>query len=302
MAKYYIILHLIVFIWGFTGILGDAIELPAEKITFFRTAMAFLFALLMGVFYKKRKRVSQGQRVQLFLTGIIVGLHWFFFFLAIKLSNVSIGVICMSSSTLFTSILEPILFKRKFSTAELILSVCIILGITIIFGFETGYALGILCGLLSAFLAALFTVKNGIFMKQKINPLEITTYEMLGGALIMLIFVFVSGNVNADFFVMSMPDFLNLLLLSSVCTSVAFMVIVWVMKKLSPFTVSISINMEPIYTILIVVLYGIFKGVDSEIMSVGFYAGSLIIIGSIFTNAIIKRRSRLKLKKYSTNQ
>lgn len=297
MAKYYVILHLIVFIWGFTGILGDVIELPAEKITFFRTALAFIFALFMGLFYRKRKRASQPQKVQLFLTGIIVGLHWFFFFLAIKLSTVSIGVICMSSSTLFTSILEPILFKRKFSTAELVLSFCIIAGITIIFGFETGYAIGILCGLLSAFLAALFTVKNGKFMQQKINPLEITTFEMLGGALIMLIFVFVSGNVNSQFFVMSMSDFIYLLLLSSVCTSIAFLVSVWVMKKLSPFTVSISINMEPIYTILIVVLYGVLTGVDTEIMSTGFYVGSLIIVGSIFTNAIIKRRTRLKLKK-----
>lgn len=296
MIKYYIILHIIVFIWGFTGILGDAIQLPAEKLTFFRMFLALGFALLMGVFVK-RKKAAKKEQVNLFLTGIIVGLHWFFFFEAIKVSTVSIAVVCMSSATLFTSLLDPILNKRKLALEEIILSFFIIAGISIISGFETDYYLGIIYGLISAFFAALFTVFNGRFIKQKIHALEITIYEMLGGSVVLFIMVLMNGYVNEFFFTMRMEDFLYLLLLSSICTSVAFLVSVWVMKQLTPFTVSMSINMEPIYTILIVVLYGIFTGGSDEIMSTGFYIGAAIIIGSIFANAFIKRKMRKRMMK-----
>ena len=119
---------------------------------------------------------------------------------------------------------------------------------------------------------------------------------MLGGAVVMLLFVFATGNVNVTLFEMTIRDFWYLILLASVCTSFAFLISVWVMKKLSPFTVSMSVNMEPIYTILIVVVYGIFAGIQTELMSWGFYLGSAIIIASIFANAVVKRKQRKKVK------
>ncbi|MBD3638052.1 MAG: DMT family transporter [Crocinitomicaceae bacterium] len=293
--KYYVILHIIVLIWGFTGILGDEISASADLITFFRTGISFLSLILIGFFIKNMNKLDRKQVMLLLLTGGIVGLHWYSFFYAIKSSTVSIGVVCMSSSTLFTSLLEPIIFKRKLLVSELILSFAIIAGIVIIFGFETKYYIGIISGLIAAFLAALFTVINGKLITQ-ISSFKITKYEMLGGCLVLFIILICTNKINAASFNLPMMDWIYLLILGVICTSVAFMVSVWVMKYVTPFTVSMSVNMEPIYTILIVLLIGVFNGSQKEVMSRGFYVGALIIIASIFANAYIKKRINRRVK------
>lgn len=291
--KYYIILHLIVLIWGFTGILGDHIPATADVITFLRTSISFLSLVLIGLFIRDKNRPDTKQIIQLILTGGIVGIHWFTFFYAIKMSNVSIGVVCMSSSTLFTSFIEPIAFKRKFLISEFILSLCIIAGIFIIFGFESHYYIGIISGLTSAFLAALFTVLNGKYIS-KVSSFQITKYEMLGGATVLLIFLLIGNNISAASFSLPVEGWIYIFILSIICTTVAFMVSVWVMKFVTPFTVSMSVNMEPIYTILIAVAIDAYMGTHKEQMSGGFYLGAAIILTAIFTNAIIKKRSKMK--------
>jgi drug/metabolite transporter (DMT)-like permease len=302
--KYQFILHLIVLVWGITGILGDYIDLPSinsgflqsnlgisSKIVFFRTGIALATLLLIGLFIKKGKTLTNKQILKLTLIGGIVGLHWVTFFYAIKISTISIGVVCMSMSTLFTSFLEPIIFKRKLAISEIVISFFILAGILIIFGFEFKYKLGILSGLISAFLAALFTVLNGKLIKDT-SSFKITKFEMLGACLVALIVAYFSGEVGNQLFTMTTTDLTMLLILGIICTTVAFMVSVWVMKFVSPFTVSISINMEPIYTIIIAIILV----PEKEKMSLGFYIGGLIIIGSIFTNAYLKKRKRQKLK------
>ncbi|MEZ4922300.1 MAG: DMT family transporter [Crocinitomicaceae bacterium] len=291
--KYYLILHLIVLIWGFTGILGDRIPVSADVITFLRTGVSFLSLILVGFFITDKQKLNSKQITQLLLTGGIVGLHWFSFFYAIKVSNVSIGVVCMSSSTLFTSIIEPIAFKRKFMLSELILSLAIIGGILIIFGFESHFYVGILSGLTAAFLAALFTVLNGRYISH-ISSFQITKYEMLGGFTVLFIFLLVGGKIQPSTFIMPLSGWINIIILGIVCTTVAFMVSVWVMKFVTPFTVSMSVNMEPIYTILIALGIDLYSGTHKEEMSGGFYLGALIIIASIFTNAFIKKRANKK--------
>lgn len=293
--KYYIILHIIVLVWGFTGILGDLMTIPADKITLLRTLIAFGSLLLLTPFIKKRKKLNLKQILSLIGVGFIVGLHWFCFFQSIKSSNVSVGVVCMSSSTLFTSVLEPIVFKRKLSFSEVILSFAIIAGVTCIFGFATEYVEGIIYGLISAFFAALFTVINGRFISN-ITSFNITKYEMLGGALILFVIMLVGGKIDHSFFVLPSSDWLYLFILAIVCTTVAFMVSVWVMKFVTPFTVSMSVNMEPIYTIIIALIIATYTGSTKEHMSFGFYFGAGIILIAIFINAYIKKRKNKKLK------
>ena len=290
--KYYIILHLIVLVWGITGILGDEISITADKITFFRTGISFLSLLLVGLFIKNGKKLSSKQILSILGTGVIVGLHWYCFFYSIKVSNVSIGVVCMSSSTLFTSILEPIIFKRKFAVSELILSFAIIAGILVIFGFETRYSEGILFGLISAFFAALFTVINGRMIKN-ISSFNITKYEMLGGMLVLFVILLITGKVDHQLFEVPAMDWVYLVVLGIICTTVAFMVSVWVMKHVTPFTVSMSVNMEPIYTIIIALFIAAARGSNKEQMSGWFYVGGAIILLSIFTNAYLKKRKKV---------
>ena len=287
--KYQIILHLIVLIWGLTGILGDMISLSAPKIVFFRTLIAFLSLVTFGLFYKKTT-LTLKQKAILIGVGIVVGLHWLTFFYAIKISTISIGVVCMSMSTLFTSILEPIFFKRQLSISEIIISIFILIGIILIFGFEIQYKTGIIVGLTSAFLAALFTVLNGKLIHH-LPSFEITKFEMLGALFVAFCFVLLTGNFNASLLNIGTRNLLFLLFLGIICTSVAFLISVWVMNHLTPFTVSLSVNMEPIYTIIIAII--LFP--EQEKMSIGFYLGGGLIIGSILINAIIKKRKSKNL-------
>lgn len=296
--KHYILLNLTVFIWGFTGVLGKEINLDADKIVFFRTAIAFLSLVLIGFFIKNKIRLNKRQLASILITGVVVGLHWFTFFLSIKLSTLSIAVVCMSSSTLFTALIEPIIFKRNILMSEIILSVIIAIGIISIIGFEPQYIKGILIGLLSALLASIFNVLNGKFT-QSISTFQITKYEMLGGFLTMAVALGLSGSLDNTLFQMETRDFIFLLILGIICTTLAFLVSVWLMKFLSPFTVSIGINMEPIYAIIIALFIDYFRGVNSEQMTMGFYAGTLLIIGSIFLNAYLKKKQSRALKKYN---
>ncbi|MEX1002235.1 MAG: DMT family transporter [Crocinitomicaceae bacterium] len=292
--KYYVILHITILIWGFTGILGDLISISADKIAFYRMLISFISLFLIGFFVRKNKTITRREIIILLFTGGAVGLHWYCFFLSIKLSTVSIAVVCLSASTLFISLIEPLIFKRKFMFSELFISFAIIAGIITIFGFESEYYLGIITGLLAAFFAALFTVINGNLI-HGISSFRITKYEMLGGTLTLFIILLVSGKVNSSILEVQPMDWLYLLLLGLVCTTAAFMVSVWVMKFISPFTVSLSITMEPIYTIILVLLIDYYRGTNQEKMSAGFYVGTLLIIGSIFVNAYLKKRARKKL-------
>jgi drug/metabolite transporter (DMT)-like permease len=195
----------------------------------------------------------------------------------------------MSSATLFTAILEPLIFKRRLLVSEFILSGAIVAGIAVIIGFEPGYVPGILVGLTSAFLASLFNVLNGKHIRT-MPSFQITKYEMLGGFITLALILGVTGDLNTETFNISKSDWIYLLILGLVCTTAAFLVSVWLMKFLSPFTVSMGINMEPIYAIMIALLLDFYRGDDGEKMTFGFYIGTIIIIGSIFFNAYLKKK------------
>ena len=283
--KSYLHLHLIVFIWGFTAILGELISLDALPLVWFRMLIAVGFIVLF-MLYKKTDITIPRKTIMVFLfLGLVIALHWLTFFKAIKVSNVSVTLACLSTGAFFASFLEPILFKRKIIWYEVFFGLIVVGGLYIIFNFEGDYYLGIILALLSAFLSALFSVINGKYAKMY-NSTVISFYELFGGVLCLSIYLLFSGSFSADFFILQPFDWLYLLILSSICTAYAFIASVKVMKFISPYTVMLTINLEPIYGIILALL--IFK--DKEKMSVEFYIGAVIILLTVVLNGIIKYR------------
>ncbi len=286
-TKSYLHLHLIVFIWGFTAILGALISLDALPLVWFRMLFAVGFIAVFVYFKKLSLRVSKKSLLQFIFAGLIIALHWFTFFKAIKVSNVSVTLACLSTGAFFASLLEPILYGKKVVWYEVFLGILVIVGLYIIFNVEGNYWEGIILALISAFLSALFAVINSKFVKEH-DATVISFYELAGGVFFFSIFLLFGNSINADFFQLTTQDFVYLLILSSVCTAYAFIASTSVMKFLSPYTVMLTINLEPIYGIILAVL--IFK--EKEQMSFEFYIGALIILFTVLLNVIIKSRKK----------
>ena len=223
--------------------------------------------------------------LMLMVTGVITAAHWITFFEAIKVSTVSVTLACLSASSLFTALIEPFFFKRRISVSELFMGVAIVCGLILIFSFETKYVLGISLALISALLASFFTVLNGIYIRTE-RPSRIAFYEMIGGVLAISLYMILSGKADLQLFQVSFSDWVWLLILGIICTAFAFVVGVKVMETVSPFTVALTINLEPVYGIILA--WFIF-GADEQ-MTPGFYLGTIVILGTIFLNAFLKSR------------
>ena len=289
--KSYLHLHVIVFIWGFTAILGKLISLEALDLVWYRMLFASVIMTFVVLFNKEKMKVPFNVLVGFIVSGIIIAAHWLTFYQAIKVSNVSITLACLSTGAFFASILEPIFYKRKVIWYELLFGVIVVVGLGIIFNVETKYKTGIYLAVTSAFLSALFSVINGKYAKEY-NPNIISLYELSSGVFFISIYLFFAGSFTPAFFALSVNDLIWLFLLSSICTAYAFSASVKVMKFLSPFTVMLTINLEPIYGIILALL--IFK--DGEEMTPLFYVGAIIILATVIANGIVK-----SYKKVTTN-
>lgn len=292
--KNILLLHLIVLIFGFTAILGKLITIESDLLVWFRMGIATLVLAAYIAFTKASLKMKKGGIWKTVLTGFVIAAHWIFFFEAINQSNVSITLAAISSTSLFTSLLEPIVFKRKLLWYEVILGGAAIVGLYFIFKFELDNKLGLILGLISAALAATFTVINGTLIKQY-DSQKISLYELGGGFLAVTAYLFFfKGFPPVSDLMLSSSDWMYILILAVVCTAFAFVVSVEVMKELTPFTVSLTINLEPVYGIILAI---IIFGADEK-MSTGFYAGALIILSTLFANVLIKkwlkRRSSIK--------
>lgn len=281
--KYHIWLHFIILLFGLTGVLGKAIEAPYDVLVFYRMFIAVIGIGTFFLFSNYKPKVDRKTIIKLLLVGVIVALHWLTFFESIKQSNVSVALVCFSSSTLFTAILEPLYFKKRIQLYEVIFGLIIIFALYLIFNISFEYAYGMVLSFISALLASWFTVLNGLYI-QRNSSKTISFYELLSGAIVVGIFALTANNFELSSFNISTSDWINIIILALVCTSFAFIVSVEVMKKLSPYTVTISVNLEPIYSIVIAVILW----PESEKMSFWFYIGAGIILTTIFLNAIIK--------------
>ncbi|MEL1248481.1 MULTISPECIES: DMT family transporter [Flavobacterium] len=289
--KSYLHLHVIVFIWGFTAILGKLISLEALDLVWYRMLFASVIMTFVVLFNKEKIKVPFNVLIGFIVSGIIIAAHWLTFYQAIKVSNVSITLACLSTGAFFASILEPIFYKRRVIWYELLFGIIVVVGLGIIFNVETKFKTGIYLAVTSAFLSALFSVINGKYAKEY-DPNVISLYELSSGVFFLSIYLFFAGSFTPAFFSLSVNDLIWLFLLSSICTAYAFSASVKVMKFLSPFTVMLTINLEPIYGIILALL--IFK--DGEEMSPLFYVGALIILATVIANGIVK-----SYKKVTTN-
>lgn len=276
-------LHFIVFIWGFTAILGALISIDATALVWYRVLLA---SLALFIFLKVRSirfKENLSDLLKLFLGGVLVALHWVTFFHAIKISTISTTLITLSSSAFFVVVIKPFFEKKRLEVYELLLAFMAILGFAVIFYSETLYAKGILIALLSAFLVALFSVYNSKLIKSYRGS-KIAFYELFFAGLFLTLVLLVQNEFNLDYFKLSSSDWIYLLVLAVVCTAYPFVVATNLLKRMSPFTIVLTNNLEPVYGIMLaLIIFG-----EKEQMSMQFYMGSLIIFGSVLLNGILK--------------
>lgn len=293
--KYQVVLHLIIFIWGFTAILGKLIDADAFVLVWYRVVIAFISLFFFLIFLKRDLRFKDKRALLKVLgVGILVALHWLFFYLAIKVSTASLAIICLSTATIHVAWLEPLVMKRKPLKSEFVLGLIIVLGIVLITGKVKGEGVfyGVIFGLVAALLAALFSTFNAKLI-HTVSASKITLYEMLSASVIMTIVLAIIGDLNIETLTLTTNDLLLLLFLGVICTSIAFLVTVEITKYLGAFTVTLSINMEPIYTLGL----AIWLLQEHQELNSYFYIGSVIIVGSVFGNAIVKKRIAKRIRK-----
>lgn len=283
-TKHYLHLHFLVFIAGFTAIIGKAISIGSVELVWYRMGIA---SILMFVYIKLAKvslLVSTKSFFKLAAAGIVIALHWITFFESINVSNASITLAMFSSGAFFASLIEPLIYKRKIIWYEILFGLLVILGVFIITQSEFHYLKGIVLGIISAFLSSLFAVLNGHFLKEH-SAAKISFYEFISGVIFITLFIALFKNgFSQDFFTLSQKDIILLIIIASVCTAYAFIASTEVMRYISPYTVVLSYNMEPVYGIVLAILF--FP--ESEKMSSTFYYGAAIIISVVMLNGIFK--------------
>ena len=285
-------LHFLVFIAGFTAILGELISIEAIPLVWYRMVIA---GILMFLYIKIRKinsDVSYVAVLRFFMAGIIIALHWITFFASINEANISIALAMFATGAFFTSLIEPIFYKRKIIKYEIVFGLIVAIGVSIILDSEIKYLTGILLGISAAFFSSLFAVINGKFV-EKYDASIISLYEFIGGVVFISLYLLFSDNgFSKDFFKLNSNDWMYILILASVCTAYAFIGSVHIMKYISPFTVVLTYNLEPVYGIILaIIIFG-----DKEIMSYNFYYGTALILLTVVINSLMKRNLYYKGK------
>ena len=279
----YLNLHLIVFIWGFTAILGALITIKADALVWYRMFFACVFIFLFLLFKKKSFKIPMKEFFKLIFVGLLIAIHWVFFFKAIHISNVSITLAVFSLGAFFASLLEPLFYGRKVLWYEVFFGLLIIAALSLLLQVKINYFEGMAYALFSVFLGVLFTLLNGKLIKYH-DSLVITFYEFLSGVFFITLYFLFQHQFTDNFFKLSSKDWILIMVLASVCTAYAFAASVKVMQKLSPYTVMLTTCLEPVYGI--VLAYFIIG--EKEIMNIEFYMGALIIFVVVIINGIVK--------------
>ncbi|MDG1762940.1 MAG: DMT family transporter [Flavobacteriaceae bacterium] len=287
-TKSLITYHFIVVIFGFSSVLGALCSLDAIPLVIYRMLLASIgLALYFLIFHRSYFNLDRSLWLKVFYGGVIIGIHWVTFFHAIKVAGVSLTLSMMATGAFITAMIEPIINKRKVLGYELVFGGLIALGVGLIFQAEFEQLYGISIALISAFLSAVFTILNTKMVKQA-RPITLSFYELLVGALVGILFVILSGQYEYEAFQLHKWDLLWILLIAWVCTSFAFNLSIKVMQHLSPFTVMLIINLEPVYGILLsLAVWG-----EEELMSIRFYIGFIIVLGAILLNGFYKRQKQ----------
>jgi drug/metabolite transporter (DMT)-like permease len=284
--KHFLLLHVIVFIWGFSPILGRYITANAWQLVWFRILITIAVMFVYLKLTRHNLKISSKHFWQLSGVGIIIMVHWLAFYGAIKVSNVSVTMVAFSTGTLFSSIIEPIFFKRRVRFYEVIIGFVIIAAIAMIFSIETQFWLGICLGIFAAFTSSLFGVLNSLLARDLRSGI-ISFYELSAALVGLTIFVVLNGTFNASFFQLDKPSIIGLLLLSLVCTVFPFITSVNLSRYISPYTIVLTVNLETVYGIVWAILF--FN--ENKEVEPSFYIGVLIILFAIFLNSYLRKLS-----------
>lgn len=293
--KYHIVMHLIVLLWGFTGILGKVINLDAIPLVWYRVLIAGAVIGIIMLITKRSFKIADKKVLWSILgVGVLVGLHWATFFQSVQLSTASFGILCLSTATFHVAWLEPLVMKRKPITLEFVFSSIIIVGVYFVSGdlAESDKLLALLFGMASAMFAAMFTVFNAKLV-QKETPIKMTFYEMLSATIVMSVVLIVQGDLEKHLLNLSMEDIGWLMFLGVVCTSFAFLVVIEIVKYIGAFTASLTINLEPVYTILLAIPFLN----EHEKLNSEFYVGAGLITLVVILNGVVKSIGNKRLKK-----
>lgn len=274
--------------WGFTGILGKLIHLDALLIVWHRLWIAAL-ALAVYMYFTNKMIFPKGKTLfWTIVVGLVVALHWLTFYTAIQMSTASLGILCLSTTTLHVTWLEPLIMRKRFSKIEFAMGLLVIGGIYFVahdFKGEELTALGF--GLVSALCAGIFSVANGKLAQQTQTP-GLSLTELTTGFVALSLFFISQGKLNLELFQMTVSDFSWLLFLGVLCTSFAFLATVNIVKQLGAFSVSLSINLEPIYTIILAII--LLK--EHKLLQTSFYWGAAMILMVVLANGIWKHQQR----------
>jgi drug/metabolite transporter (DMT)-like permease len=291
MKKAFFQLHIAVFLAGFTGILGRLITLNEGLLVWYRLLLTAATMWLLFAAIKKIEKISLSDIVRISVVGFIAAMHWVTFYAAIKYANVSVALVCFATIGFFTALFEPVILKKRINKTELILGLVTLLGIYIIFQFDSQYKIGIILGIISALLASLFPIYNREFLK-RINVQTMLVWQQTGGFVILsLLLPFYLQKYPQPNFLPGWPNFGWLLVLSWLCSVVAFQLSANALKRLSAFTVNLTFNLEPVYGIMLA--FAIYN--ENKFLSKWFYIGFAIIAVALIAHLfnLIKEEKRL---------
>jgi len=270
-------LHIAVFLWGFTGVLGKAIELNEGLLVWYRLLLTVGFLWLLLVFKKHQFAVPLKTAVMYASIGVIIALHWVFFYGSIKYSNVSIALVCLSSAGVMTAFLEPIMTKNRIVWYEVLLGLIAVIGIYLIFLFDTKFRVGIILGVIATLLSVIFSIINKKIIV-KVQPKTLMFYQLIGGLVVLtLLMPLYLKTFPTNKLVPTFSDFIWLIVLSLACTILSMDLSLQALKKVSAFTQNLTLNLEPVYGI--VLAFVIYK--ENKDLSSTFYIGLLLILSTV---------------------
>lgn len=305
MKRAYTQINIAVFLWGFTGILGKAIDLTAPILVWWRMLLATLFLFLILYFTKGFVRIRGRALTTLIGVGILFAIHWVLFYYAVKWANASIAMVCMATSSVTTSILDPLIRKRPIIFSEFLLGLLAVFGVLCIYLWPAeitddtmqmvNFEWGLIMGIIAAVISALFSIFNKP-LAEKYPAQPLVFLEMLSGVAFLTVFLLVSGSsfLGETGWVPTSMDWLWLLILAFFCTVIPQILAMASLKKLSAFTATLSVNLEPVYGILFAFL--IFQ--ENEQLGPGFYIGISLIFFSLLGQILNStRKSRMSTPK-----
>jgi len=296
MKKAFFQLHIAVFLAGFTGILGRLITLNEGMIVWYRLLLTAATMWLLFGLMKKIKRIPIVDIAKISGVGFIAAMHWVTFYGSIKYANVSVALVCFSAISFFTALFEPLILKKRINWVELFLGLITLTGIYIIFHFDTQFKTGIIIGIISAILASLFPIFNREFLK-RINVETMLTWQQTGGLIVLSVLLpFYLQKFPTDSFLPGPENFAWLIMLSWLCSVIAFQFSANALKRLSAFTVNLTYNLEPVYGIVLAFI--VYK--ENQFLSKWFFIGFAVIAVALIIHLALLIKVERKLTEHAT--